>query len=85
MGRRWRGVLNAWEHYRVDVEGYRELPNDEVPVLTRYSRRGKTSGMQVKAITTTGAALLRVRDGKIARPVAYWDRGRALADLALNG
>ena len=52
-------------------------------VLTRYSGRGKTSGMQVKEITTTGANLLRVPTARSSASSAIGTVS-ALADLGLK-
>jgi ketosteroid isomerase-like protein len=84
MGRAWRGVLSAWANYRVSAEEYRELADGQVLVLTRYSAHGKVSGMQVEEISTSGANLLRIRNRKVVRLIAYWDRDRALSDLGLE-
>jgi ketosteroid isomerase-like protein len=48
--------------------------------LMRGRGRGKTSGLEV---SHTGATVFRIRDGKVSRLVIYWERERALADLAL--
>ena len=66
--------------YRVEAEQVRELDDERMLVLTRYSGRAKTSGLEVR---TEGAHVLHVRDGKVTRYVRYWDRDRALADLGL--
>jgi ketosteroid isomerase-like protein len=75
-----RGMLGAWEDYRIDVEELRELDSERVLVLDRRSGRGKTSGLE---IGTKGAFVYHVRDGKVARLIVYYDRDRALADLGL--
>jgi ketosteroid isomerase-like protein len=80
-----REFLSAWEDYRVEVEEYREIDNERVLVLFHASGRGSTSGLELGQIAPNrvGAALFHIRDGKVTRFVAYWDRGRALADLGL--
>jgi ketosteroid isomerase-like protein len=72
--------LSVWHDYRVEAEQVRELDDERMLVLTRYSGRAKTSGLEVR---TEGAHVLHVRDGKVTRYVRYWDRDRALADLGL--
>jgi len=54
-------------------------------VLTRYSGRAKTSGLDLSRIDTAGAAVFYLRDDKVTRIVQYFDRDRALADLDLEG
>jgi ketosteroid isomerase-like protein len=53
-------------------------------VLIHHRGRGKTSGLELGQMQTKNAALFHVRDGKVTRFVAYWDRERALADLGLS-
>ena len=79
----WRGFLSAWEHYRVAGEDFRELDNGRVLVLDHRSGRGKTSGLEVERVR--GTVLFHIRDGKVTRMLAWWDRDRALADLGLEG
>ncbi len=84
MAEGWREWLNAWEDYPVEADEYRELDEERVLVLSRYSGRGKTSGLEVGRMRTDGATLFHVRDGKVTRFVGYWDRDRAPADLGLK-
>jgi ketosteroid isomerase-like protein len=79
----WRDWPSAWEKFRVEAEEYRELDDERVVVLTRLSGRGKTSGVDLSLAPAQGAHVFSIRDGKVTRFVAYWDRGRALADLGL--
>ena len=75
-------ILTALEDYRIIGEEYRELDDERVLVVARRSGRGKTSGMEVGQLGR-GAVLFHVRDGKVDRLVAYFDRERAFADLGL--
>jgi ketosteroid isomerase-like protein len=52
-----------------------------VLVLTRNTGRGKTSGLELGGMQTRGANLIHVRDGKVVRLEAYFDRDAALARL----
>jgi ketosteroid isomerase-like protein len=79
-----RPLVNAWEDLRAVVEEYRELDNERVLVLVRRRGRGKTSGMELGQLGSKGADLFHVRDSKVTRIVAYWDRERAFADLGLT-
>ena len=84
MADAWREVLGAWEDFRAELEECRELDEERVLVLTRNTGRGKTSGLEVGQLATKGANVFHVREGKTTRLVAYFDRGRALADLGLE-
>jgi ketosteroid isomerase-like protein len=78
-----REWLSAWEGFTSEAQEYRELDNDRVLVLTRYSGRGKTSGLELEQMGAKGAGVAEIRNGKVTRLVWYADRERALADLGL--
>jgi ketosteroid isomerase-like protein len=80
----FRDFLGAWEEWRSDVDEYRELDEERVLVFTRFSARGKTSGLDLGQLRAKGAAVFHIRDGKVTRQVFYLDRERALADLRLG-
>jgi len=79
-----RDFLRAWEDFRFVVDEYRELDDERVLVLLHVSGRGKTSGLELEGLRTQNATLWHVRDGKVTRLVAYFDRNRAFADLGLK-
>jgi ketosteroid isomerase-like protein len=83
MAEAFRGFLSAWEEWRVEAKKYRELDNERVLVLARFSGRGKRSGLDVGQTRAKGASLFHIRGGQVTRLVIYWDRERALADLGL--
>jgi len=78
----WR--LSGWQNFRFQAEEIRELDGERVLVLDRRTGRGRTSGVDVSQVRGDGAHVFHVRDGKVTRVVAYWDRERALADLGLE-
>jgi ketosteroid isomerase-like protein len=90
---RWIGVagmqeasrdwLNAWEGYRVDAYEYRDLDGERVLALFRYFGQGKISGMALEDLGMKGAGIFHIRGGKVTGLLAYWDSGRAFADLGL--
>jgi hypothetical protein len=84
MADSWQGWLSAWQQFRLVVDQYRELDDERVLVLTRYSGRGKTSGADIGEMWTNSATLLYVREGKVTKLVGYNSRDRALADLGLE-
>jgi ketosteroid isomerase-like protein len=83
MGSVFRDWLSAWEDWTAEAEEYRELDSGRVLVITTSSGRGKSSGLGVGQMYAHGANLFHIRNGKVTRLVAYWDRDRALADLGL--
>jgi ketosteroid isomerase-like protein len=78
-----RDWMTVWHQWRVEGDEYRELDGERVLVLVRYGGRGRTSGMEIAQVRTTGATLFRVSGDKVTRLVFYLDRDRALADLGL--
>ena len=83
MWEAWRDRLSAWEQHRTEVDEYRALDHERVLVLIHTVGRGKTSGVDLGETLARGANVVHVRDGKVAKLVAYLDRDRALADLGL--
>jgi ketosteroid isomerase-like protein len=80
----WCGVLSAFREFRPEAEEYRELDDERILVLNKWSGQGKTSAFTVESTAAKSAALIHVRDGKVTKFVTYWDRDRALADLGLQ-
>jgi ketosteroid isomerase-like protein len=79
-----RELMNAWDEGHIEADEYRALDAERVLVLDRGTGRGKRSGLEVGQLRTHGATVFYVRDGKVTRLVAYWDRDSALADLGLE-
>jgi ketosteroid isomerase-like protein len=78
-----RDWLSPWEHVRMQVREFRELDDERVLVLLSGSARGKRSGLDLRQMRSTGAALFHIRDGKVTRLVGYFDPENAFADLGL--
>ncbi len=83
MAGAFRDFLNVWDKWRVEAEEYLEVDDERVLVLFHFRAQGKGSGLEIGQIWTKGASLFHLRDGKVARLVQYFDRGRALAELGL--
>jgi uncharacterized protein len=66
--------LSPWEDWRCEAEEF-VTAGDFVVVLTRYTGRGKESGV---AVDTRGAHLWTMRDGKAVRLEVFSSRRRAL-------
>jgi hypothetical protein len=80
----WREFLAAWTDYRVEVDTYRLLSADRVLVLLRHVGSGKASGVESSMLSTDGANVVQLREGKVRRFDLYWGRERALKDLGLE-
>ena len=66
--------LNSWDDYREEIDEIRDL-GDRVLLVVTQRGRGKGSGIE---ISNQWAFLVEVRDGLIARQVAYADTASAL-------
>jgi ketosteroid isomerase-like protein len=82
MAEGWRELASAWEDFRTEADEFRPLDEERVLVLIHRTGRGKVSGLELAAMLTKGASVFHVRGGKVTRLVVYFDRERALADLA---
>jgi hypothetical protein len=80
----WREFLSAWEDWRGEAEEYQQLDGERVLVSFHFSARGKASRMELGEISTKGALLFHVHEGKVIRLVVYLDRERAFDDLGLR-
>jgi ketosteroid isomerase-like protein len=83
MAKGWGEHLSAFRGFRVVAEEYRELEGGRVLVLHDWTGQGRTSGLSVELMRTKSASLFHIREGRVTRLLAYWDRERALADLGL--
>ena len=84
MAAGWRGFLGAWGEYRVQADEFRELDSERVLVLMQHGGHGKASGLGGEQLTTEGANVMHIRDGKVVKLLLYWHRDRALAELGLQ-
>jgi ketosteroid isomerase-like protein len=80
----WRDAANVWTGYRNQAEEMRELDDERVLVLSHFSARGKSSGLEVGQMRAYGAHLFHVRSGKVTKIVRYWDREYGFADLGID-
>jgi ketosteroid isomerase-like protein len=80
MAKAIRDIFSALENFRVEATEFRELDDEQVLALVRFRASGKTSAVEVDQ---ESAELFHVREGRVTRLVAYWERERALADLGL--
>jgi ketosteroid isomerase-like protein len=83
MAEGWRGRLGPWQGFRQEADEFRELDAQRVLVSFRVSGRGKTSGLNLAQVHPRSLGLFEIRDDKVTRFVAYFDRERALGDLGL--
>ena len=79
----WGDVLAAWEDFRVEADDIRELDEERVLVLTTYTGRGRTSGLDIGRMQPRGASVMTIREGKVVQQLIYFDRDRGLAELGL--
>lgn len=83
-GRAWFDMIRTWEDFRAVAEEVRDLGDGRVLVFTRNTGRSKGSGLELGDMHTRGANVIHVRDGKITKLVAYFNRDQALVDLNLS-
>jgi ketosteroid isomerase-like protein len=81
MAEAFRDQLRAWDDYRVEASDFRELDDERVLALVHFRASGKVSAVEVDQ---EGAEIFHVREGRVTRLVAYWERDRALSDLGLD-
>jgi ketosteroid isomerase-like protein len=79
-----RDWFAAFEGFSIRPEEFRTLDAERVLVLTNIGGRGKRSGIQLGEISSGGAHVFTVRDGRVTKLVRYFDRERAFADLGLT-
>ena len=84
MSEAWRAALGAFDRLEMEVDEYISVDGEHVLVLTTNTGRGKTSGFELGELRTRSANLFRIRDGKVTKLVAYWDRQRALEAVGLS-
>ena len=78
MARSWSHRLGVWEGFHTPLDEYRELDDERVLALNRFSGRGKGSGLDLGPMGLEGACIFHVRDGNVTRLVVYWDRDAPL-------
>ena len=83
MAKGYGEELRAWEDLHAAADECRVVDDERVLAFHSFRARGKASGVELGKRETKGAALFRIRDGKVTKLFLYFDRDRALADLGL--
>jgi hypothetical protein len=82
---RSREQLDVFETFRIEVNDYRELDDEQVLVLWDFRGRAKASGLEPGQFRATGAYLFEIREGKVIKLVYNANRReQVLADLGLT-
>jgi ketosteroid isomerase-like protein len=86
MSQGMREMLTAWEDYRVVAESFTELDEERVLAVLTAHGRGKASGLDLGRAgwIQRGVNVFRVKNGRVTRIDAYYDRERAFADLGIE-
>ena len=82
-GAAWGATIDGFAEFRALPEEIKALDGERVLVLTQNTGRGRRSGLELGEMVTRGANVVHVRDGKVTRLDAYFDRDLALARLGL--
>ena len=83
MARSWSHRLGVWEGFRTLPDDYREVDDERVLALYRFSGRGKGSGLDLGPMGMEGACIFHVKNGSVTRLIVYVDRVRAFGSLGL--
>ena len=75
-----RKAFSVMADWRDEPQELRELDANRVLVLSKFSGRGKTSGL---AVEQDVAQVFEIHDGAVTRIVVYFEHRRALSDLGL--
>src|SRR2546423_1644513 len=92
MARQGGMALSEMDEWHEGAHGYRDLTPDQgadesrtltpdqVLVLASFTSRGRSTGLDVRAVV---ARVFEISAGRVTRMTVYWNRDRALADLGL--
>ena len=82
-GAAWGATIDGFAEFRALPEDITALDDARVLVLTQNTGRGRRSGLELGEMVTRGANVIHLRDGKVTRLDAYFDRDLAYRDLNL--
>ena len=77
----FRDFISAWERYSAEAEDYLEIDEEHILVPLQGTGRGRTSGVD---LSSRGANLFQIREGKVIRLVTYLDLAQALEAVGLS-
>jgi hypothetical protein len=80
----FRSWLGAFADFRILTEDAIELDSKRVLALTSVSGHGKTSGVALERTQARIAHEFEIHAGRVTRLVVYFERHRALAELAAD-
>ena len=74
--------IESFDGLHVDVEEYIDVGGERVFTWSRFTGRGRTSGVPADWYL---AVIFTIRDGKVVRAEEYFDRAEALEAAGLSG